>query len=57
MTIIVRPEDWVEDVVTIPVTEYIHLKEEERFLRYLENNDIQEWEKFEACLEAWRHNA
>lgn len=53
-TIIVQPEDWIGDVVTIPVDEYIELQQEVKFLRILESYGIDNWEPYQLAVRDWR---
>lgn len=52
--IIPQEGDWENDTVTIPVSEYIHLLEEVKFLRYLELQGVETWDGFTLALKAWR---
>lgn len=52
--IIPQPEDWENDTVTIPVSEYIQLTEEIKFLHILESMGVENWEGFEDALKEWR---
>lgn len=48
--------DLEADTVTVTVDEYMTLLQEVKFLRYLEQFGIQEWEGFEQAVNAWRDN-
>lgn len=54
MPVIPTDGDWEDDTVTIPVSEYLHLLSEVKFLRYLEHFDIEQWPKYQEVIQAWR---
>lgn len=56
MTVIPQEGDWEQDVVTIPVDEYIKLQEEAKFLHLLHQFGVDEWNLYEAALKMWRDN-
>lgn len=49
-------DDVMNDTVTIPVDEYIALHEEVKFLRYLHNLGVEEWEGYALAVKAWRND-
>jgi hypothetical protein len=52
--IIPQPDDMENDTVTIPVDEYLHMHDEIKFLRYLENNGVENWEGYDNAVLDWR---
>jgi hypothetical protein len=54
--IVPSPDDMPNDTVTITIDEYMTLLAEVKFLRYMENHGVDQWEGFERAVEAWRNN-
>lgn len=54
MPVIPMIGDWEADTVTIPVSEYITLLEENKFLRVLESRGLDSWDGYDDALKAWR---
>lgn len=56
MPVIPTEGDFEDDTVTIPVSEYLHLLSEVKFLRYLEYFEIEKWSSYAEAIDAWRND-